>query len=194
MEIDANGYAALTMEAIVRRTSLSKGGVYRFFSNKKEIALALFEYIYQQIFPYDAEELLSWNLSISETIVNSIFTKHSGPGNEEYLLVSRIWLHMLPETMNDADFLRVSTEFDDKISLIIEDFIEHKSRLEKIRLNVKKRASIRKAIQVGHTLVLGLMLEKLAGKTEEELIEKIRFFIEQNIKDALESNVKDRKR
>ena len=45
-EASENGTANLTMEAIVARTSLSKGGVYRFFANKREVLLGLFAFFY----------------------------------------------------------------------------------------------------------------------------------------------------
>jgi AcrR family transcriptional regulator len=56
------------MEAIAARTALSKGGVYRFFANKREVALALYTRCYDEHLDFEIDDAVAWGLPISETI------------------------------------------------------------------------------------------------------------------------------
>ncbi|MCU0692019.1 MAG: TetR/AcrR family transcriptional regulator [Polyangiaceae bacterium] len=102
-QIVNDGYSNLTMESIAARAPLSKGGVYRHFGNKREVALALFRRVYQHTLDVDLDEAIGWNLPVHETIYRVIVTQR-----EEAQLVQdhRIWVQLIPEIVRDEGFRR----------------------------------------------------------------------------------------
>ena len=101
-EIDEKGYADFSMEAIVRRTGFSKGGIYRFFRNKSEVALQLFTEAYEEQLAFDVDECLGWNLPMDETVFR-LFVRYR-ISEEGARTLDRIWIRLLPEVLNDARF------------------------------------------------------------------------------------------
>lgn len=102
LEIDEHGFTEFSMESIVRRTGFSKGGIYRFYANKSEIALELFSASYQQQLDFEIERCLNWNLSITDTIFR-LFVRYNRP-QESARHADRIWIRLLPEVLNDKRF------------------------------------------------------------------------------------------
>ncbi|MFW5739420.1 MAG: TetR/AcrR family transcriptional regulator, partial [Myxococcota bacterium] len=95
------GYPNLTMEAIAARTTLSKGGVYRYFSNKRDVALALFQRVYMNSVDFDIDEIVALNLSIENTI------RHLLESHREAAQLQQdhsIWVQLIPETLWDEGF------------------------------------------------------------------------------------------
>ena len=108
IEIDENGYSEFSMEAIVRRTGFSKGGIYRFFSNKSDVALRLFTESYEQHLDFDVKECLGWKQPIADTVFR-LFARYRMP-EEGARRLDRIWIRLLPEVLNDARFSKKRAE------------------------------------------------------------------------------------
>ncbi|MBN2340698.1 MAG: TetR/AcrR family transcriptional regulator [Deltaproteobacteria bacterium] len=102
IEIDEHGYTEFSMEALVRRTGFSKGGIYRFYKNKADVALELFSESYVQQLSFDLERCVEWNLPIADTIFR-LFVRYSLP-QEGARRADRIWIRLIPEVLNDAAF------------------------------------------------------------------------------------------
>lgn len=107
-EIDESGYSGFSMEAIVRRTGFSKGGIYRFYKNKSDVALALFTESYEHQLSFDIADCVSWNVPLTDTIFR-LFERYNIP-QEGARRADRIWIRLLPEVLNDEKFRRKRAE------------------------------------------------------------------------------------
>ena len=182
-QIDRHGYASLTMDKIIARTSLSKGGVYRFFKNKSEICLALFNQLYKDYEPIDIKEALGWNLSLRDTIVRLLFNRHNG--NLVHERNSRVWLQMLPETMQDSEFRTAKLEHTTRIKQKYMQLIRAIRARDHVEITAKDEQRFSQAIEVGELLMEGLVIEQLGGAHLEGLESKVRWYIELILDDAL---------
>ncbi len=97
----AEGYSNLTMESIAAHTTLSKGGVYRYFSNKHEVALALFERVYRNSMNFEFADILAWNTSIEETIQRLLVVRRDA---NDVRRDQNIWVQLVSETLWDEAF------------------------------------------------------------------------------------------
>jgi AcrR family transcriptional regulator len=105
--VEAQGHASLTMDAVARRTTLSKAGIYRFFPNKRAVVHALFRRIYEQFGEVDGDEALSWGLPAGETITRMLAEQNALP---ETPWLHRVWLQLLPATLHDRELADVRSE------------------------------------------------------------------------------------
>ncbi len=105
-EIDERGLPALTMDAVAARTSLSKGGVYRFFRNKADVIAALVDDILGRWSRIDVEAALARGLPADETLLALILPadgSSDSPGSRD----RRVWLQLLPESLRDPELVRI---------------------------------------------------------------------------------------
>lgn len=181
-EIEEKGYPALTMESIARRTELSKGGVYRFFANKNDVALALFTSCYKESLVMDVDEAISWELPVAETFNRVLLQLHAG--SEKKQGARRVWMHLLPEVLRDDRF-RAEREL--LLVEIGERFMELAVRLlarEGLSVTSEVRTGIQASIKLGVALFEGFTIQSsLGGAVEQE--ELTRIFVDALVNNAM---------
>lgn len=101
--VSRQGYARLTMDAVAARAGVSKGGVYRFFANKRELALSLFRRLHSQQIDFDVDEAVARGLPLEETLFQLLFGA-ADEWREQH--DHRVWLQILPETLWSEAFER----------------------------------------------------------------------------------------
>jgi len=185
-EIEKSGYPSLTMDAIARRTSLSKGGVYRFFRNKRDVALALFRRTYRSYLDFDLDEALAWKKPVQETIYRLMFTREA---EEERRRNQRIWVELIPETLRDPVFRgerrRLVAMARSKYGDLVRRLLERDGLWQERKL----RRKLESALWLGITLMEGLTFQGPTGLSTSEQAAQIRRFIEVAIHDAFGDEV-----
>lgn len=91
------GYQATSMEDIIKATSLSKGGVYRFFSSKEEVAQAVFERSINIFLPPVAS-------IIDSTLKKTFFNIMNAACTDEGHKLLRAYVFLLPEILLSHKF------------------------------------------------------------------------------------------
>lgn len=182
-EIDSRGYPKLTMDGLVRRTSLSKGGVYRYFPGKKEVALALFERAFHLEADFDPATALQWDLPIVETLVRLLVHDRK---TEEDGRWHRVLLQLFPETLHDPDFREMNEilqgRFTDKYAELIRALVQRDRPPMKPDFDVR----LAKALRIGTTFMQGITYRMVAGSPPEEEREPLEQFIRIILNDAME--------
>ena len=166
-EMDAKGYSNLTMEAIAARTDLSKGGVYRFFANKREVARALFARLYDRLLDFDLEEALGWKLTLPETIFKVLFARFEEETSERN---QRLWIQLVPETVWDESFRR---ERERMLDLLLEKYANLIRRVVKrdrllLPLPDDFEEKLGTVLSFGVALIEGLAIQAPAGASREK--------------------------
>lgn len=182
-EIEVSGYPGLTMDAIVRRTSLSKGGVYRFFKNRRDVVLALFRRTYSTYLDFDLDEALSWNQPIQETMYLLLFEREN---EKERQRNQRIWVELVAETLRDPVFRNERTRLVGlaarKFGDLAKKLLERDGRWQERKL----RRKLESALWLGITLMEGLTFQGPSGLSTQAQATQIRHFIEVIIHDAFD--------
>jgi len=174
-ELVESGYSKLTMEAVATRTGLSKGGVYRFFANKREVTLALFTRHYRRLLKFDVSEVLLSKESITDTLGNLIFD----PSKEKTQKRDQIvWVQLIGEILNDDRF---STEREQLLDLL-------KDKFQSLLVGLVKRNGIhpneiilqklKNAIDLGIALMEGMAIQGCRGMTMAERAKLFRQFLD----------------
>ena len=172
IEIAHGGLRGLTMERIVARTSLSKGGVYRFFSNLKAVLLEVLDRVHRETMSFSLDKVT--DLSATPTQIFSKLWANIYFHETHGIHWGRVWLQLLPETLSDEDFSARSIELQAKsIDRLLEVLIAL------VRLNgqtIEIDEQVRVAMRSGMAFGAGLMIASLQGMSREELEEQL-FFI-----------------
>ena len=173
--IDQEGYAKLTMERIIARTTLSKGGVYRFFHNKRDVALALISRIFDHWTLIDVDEVVGWNLPLMETIVRLFFPK-DWPDEKE-MQQRRIWLEILPDTLRDEEFGAERNRQRARGSEQYRQLVKRIMERDQLTVPEEMEQLLERMITVGEVFFEGLLLTSLIGDNSENLKQQAREFI-----------------
>lgn len=185
-EIEKRGYASLTMEAIAEHTELSKGGVYRFFRNKRDVALALFKSYYAQLLDFDVDEAAGWDEPLTETISRIFQQQIQDP---QFSRARRIWMQLLPETLHDDGFryerAQLLTRFRDKYRTLVQRVLER----EGTTMNLQLAGKLESALFLGTWLMEGLSLQEPDAEQLQEEDVVIRRFIGALLEDAMRTDM-----
>ena len=180
-EIAAEGYSRLTMEAVIARTDLSKGGVYRFFKNKHELGLALFARCYVRARDFDIDEAVAWGLSIEETVFRLLFGRFDDTAARDEL----VWLQLIPETVHRPEFLdsrrRLVEQVKDRYRELVVRLVERDGHAARDGFGPRLEA----ALAVGHAMIEGLSLQGPLGTPREEQAAIVRRVLSLLLRDAL---------
>lgn len=171
--IEEQGYHRLTMEGVAARTRLSKGGVYRFFSNKQEVALCLFRRMLIQMGDFETEEVMGWNLSVRETSTRLLYEKFVEKSNER---AERIWMELLPETLRSEEFRAVNEEVQKEFRLKYKKLMEELVTREGGRVSSDFADKLETAIDLGLIMTEGLAFRGAAGMQRSERLSLLRKF------------------
>lgn len=180
-EIDATGYARLTMDAIAARTSLSKAGVYCFFANKREVALALFRDIYEQYVGFDVDEALAWDLPMVPTLFRLLFERHD---SEEHERSQRVWLQLLPETLHDEEFAAAKRSMSARYQQDYEALVRRLIDRDGTEVGTEFPARLDAAVLLGTCLMEGMTIEGVGGMARSRFAAPLRHFIEVMLSDV----------
>jgi AcrR family transcriptional regulator len=181
-EIAENGYASLTMEAVAARTELSKGGVYRFFANKREVALALYTRCYDDHLAFDIDEVVAQGLPIAETIFRVIFGMQDP---KAFSRLQQVWVQLAPEAMRDEGFraardrsLRLLLQ---KIGTLVLRLVVRDGRA----VPAKFGDELETALLLGVALIEGLVFQGSTGTSFEKQAELVKRFVDIMLAEAL---------
>jgi AcrR family transcriptional regulator len=181
-EIVENGYVNLTMEAVAARTALSKGGVYRFFANKREVALALYSRCYAEHLDFDIDEVVALGRPMSETIFRVVFGGHD---TKAFTSLQRVWVQLAPEAMRDEGF-RAARERSlalllQKIGTLVLRLVVRDGR----EIPAKFGDTLETALLLGVALIEGLVFQGSTGTSFEKQADLVKRFIDIMIAEAL---------
>jgi AcrR family transcriptional regulator len=181
-ELIAGGYSSLTMEAIARRTGLSRGGLYRFFANRREIALALFTKHYRELARFDVDEVIGWQLPITKTLSRLLFELWDEGQLERDQLV---WVQLIAETPRDPEFNaereRLLGELREKFGELVKRLVEGLG----FPWTDELKGKLDTAIRLGVALMEGLVIQGVAGASIEEQGALVERFVEVMLVDAI---------
>jgi len=181
-EIADNGYVNFTMEAVAARTALSKGGVYRFFANKREVALALYTLCYDEHLDFDIDEVVGWGQPISETIFRVIFGQHDP---ETFPRVQKVWVQLAPEAMRDEGFRIARSR---SLALLLQKIGTLALRLvvrDGREIPAKFGDTLETALLLGVALMEGLVFQGSTGTSFEKQAELVKRFVDIMVSEAL---------
>ncbi|HNS96150.1 MAG TPA: TetR/AcrR family transcriptional regulator [Polyangiaceae bacterium] len=184
--IVAEGYSNLTMESIAAHTSLSKGGVYRYFRNKRDVALALFERVYNNSMDFDYDDIVGWNLSIAETIQRLLVVRR----NAEQLRQDHvIWVQLIPETLWDEGFKQHRTRLFEALRGKFEELVRRIVARDGLVIHPESESRFQHYVYYGLVLREGMTFHSVMGLPLEEQGEMYRQFIELFVKDVFAGQV-----
>lgn len=187
-EINAKGLNGLTMEGIIARTSLSKGGVYRFFNNKKEIIQAVLWHATDHVASINVEEALAWNLPLVETMVQKTFRRMLSEENRTML---RVMVLLTPEIMNDRDLQammhRQYAQLERDYRLLLYGIIQR----DNLTLLPGAEERVDTMIGMANSLFHGLSVQAMQGAREEHLEAQLLYFIRLTLQDLIRKEAGD---
>jgi AcrR family transcriptional regulator len=173
-QVVEEGYSKLTMEGIAARTSLSKAGVYRYFGNKRDVALALFQRVYMHSADFDFDEVLAWNLPTGETIQRLLTVRRENELRQEH----NIWVQLIPKTLWDEGFRqerkRLMQMFQEKFELLIRRIADR----DGLTICPDREEEFKRHVLVGVLLREGMIFQSALGLPAEEQGQLYRQFIE----------------
>jgi AcrR family transcriptional regulator len=120
-----NGYHQTTLDDIVKEAGVSKGGIYVHFDSKKELYMALFDWLMP-------EAELAQNLQVDEataheTLVTALSGLVAGMSSAQFRQTARLLLDMWLQNLHDPEFQQLFADQYDQyrqsLISIIEDGI-----------------------------------------------------------------------
>lgn len=159
------GYSNLTMEAIAARTTLSKGGVYRYFGNKRDVALALFQRVYANIMDFDFDEIVAWNESIEGTIRRMLVVRRDA---EQLRMDHNIWVQLIPETLWDEGFRAERTRLFDELVSKFEELFRRIAARDGLLVAPEREEAFKRYVYLGLVLREGMTFQSVLGMPIEQ--------------------------
>ena len=181
--IEEIGYPKLTMEAVIARTSLSKGGVYRFFSSKRDVALALFRRIIASLADFDMGEVLAWGAPFDETISRLLFAANrpASPASRD----RRVWLELLPEVIRDDRFAAERDQMEEAYRAKYQELVWRLMARDGLRPRSDFEARQRTVLDFWDAFVQGMTLRAACGFEQQELFDLVRQFVRIHLQEAV---------
>ena len=181
--LEEKGLAGLTMEAVILRTSLSKGGVYRFYGSKNELVSDVIKNIADTFRPVKKEEALSWNLPLKETLIQLLFSIFH---DREALRYRRVHIQLMLQ-LPPADPLTKAMK--KRLNTILDryfDIIQAVIKRDRLKPKPGFKDSFVLAIKIGQSLFDGLMINNLSGMSAQEMKKRMTVFIDMVIRANIE--------
>gem|GEM_PF-545351 len=187
--IVAEGYSNLTMESIAAHTTLSKGGVYRYFGNKRDVAIALFGRVYNNSMNFAFEDILAWNVSIEETIQRLLVVRRDAVQVRQD---HNIWVQLVPETLWDDGFKQQRIQLFDTLRGRIEELIRRIAKRDGLTIKPELEPAFRRYVYYGLVLREGMTFQSVLGLPIEEQGEMYRHFVGVFVKEVFGDQVPSR--
>lgn len=173
-QIIEEGYSNLTMEAIASRTSLSKGGVYRYFANKRDVALALFQRVYKNSVDFDFDDIVGWNTPIDETIQRMLVVRREA---EQVRQDHNIWVQLIPETLWDEGFRQERVRLFQLLLDKFEELIRRIAARDGLVIPPERDSEFKRYVYLGMVLREGMTFQSVLGLPIEAQGEMYRYFV-----------------
>ena len=157
--IEDKGLSGFTMDAVIARTTLSKGSVYRFFKNKHELMMGVFKHIADAFQPTGMEEALAWRLPLKDTLLRLLFASFREP---QGLALRRIHMQLMPELPNHASLLEEMQKTFDQILIEYHNIALAIIERDNLKIRPGLESHLEMAIRIGQSLFDGLLLNSLA--------------------------------
>ncbi len=183
-EIAENGLPQLTMDALARRTTISKAAIYRFFANKREVTLALFEYILGRFAAIDVEEALSWGLPQRETLMRCIYERHS---TEDRRRFDRVWVQLLPATLHDPEFAARRRQHLEAVQEMYVALGRGLAGRDGIKPREGFEERLRTGVLLGTCFLEGLEIEALMTDLDARYEQYLRRFLKRILQEVFET-------
>ncbi len=184
-EIEARGVAGLTMEGVAARTTLSKGGVYRYFPGREALVLALFEDSARREIDFDLDAVIAWGLPLRDTLIGLLVRERSDGAHQRS---RRVWLQLLPESLHKESFriakARMEATYTAKYRAMVLALVTR----DGLRLRPGFEHPLDFAIQMGSTLKEGLTYRLLTGLSPEEADAQFLRFMDMSLGAILEEH------
>lgn len=184
-EIESRGVPGLTMEGVAARTTLSKGGVYRYFPGKEALILALFEDAARREVDFDLDAVVAWNLPLRETLVGLLVRERADGARQR---ARRVWLQLLPESLYKEPFrvakARLETIYTAKYRALVLALVAR----DGLRLRPGYEHPLDLAIQIGSTLKEGLTYRVLTGLSHADADTQFMRFMDMSLGAILEED------
>lgn len=182
-ELNATGMQGLTMEGVIARTSLSKGGVYRFYRNKREIVQAVLWHASHKLAAINVQEALSWQLPLVDTVVQKTFRRML---SEENRVLLRVLILLTPEIMHDPELQALVRQHDAVLEQDYSDLLCGIARRDNLRFRPGAEKRIGVIIRMASSLFHGLSVQAMQGADEAALEEQVVYFIQLTLRDLIE--------
>ncbi len=169
------GYSNLTMEAIAARTTLSKGGVYRYFANKRDVALVLFQRVYRNAMDFDSEEVVAMNLPLQNTIQHLMLERRHP---DELRRDHNIWVQLIPETLWDEGFRDARQQLFQLLEAKFEELFRRIAQRDGLIIHPGVEPAFRRYVRLGLILREGMTFQSVLGLPIEEQGEMYRHFLQ----------------
>ena len=183
--VDLQGLDALTMDEVARRTSLSKGGVYRYVANRDALALALFEAAMTAEIDVDADEVLAWQAPPLDTLMRLMLHDHRDADGQR---LHRVFLQLLPQSLVKPAFRELKQRLEDQYIARYGTLVLDILARDGLRPRPGFQQRITVSLRLAATLMEGMTYRLIGGTPHEELEAMCRRFLEAMLTDALEGH------
>ncbi len=183
-EIAENGYVNLTMDAIAARTALSKAGIYRFFPNKHDVALALYSRCYAQHLEFDIDEVVARGLPMAQAIFAVVFGAHE-EHPKEFTRVQKVWVQLAPEAMRDEAFRKARAKSLRALLKKVGELVLRLAERDGRAVPAGFGDTLETALSLGVALIEGLVFQGSTGTSFRKQADLVRRFIDIMIAEAL---------
>lgn len=180
-KIVEEGYSNLTMEAIAARTTLSKGGVYRYFSNKRDVALALFQRVYRNSMDFDVDEIVGRDVPIQNTIQHLLVVRREA---RQLRQDHNIWVQLVPETLWDDAFREERKRLFALMEAKYEELFRRLAARDGLEIRPEVEPAFKRYVYLGLVLREGMTFQSVLGMPIEEQGEMYRHFITVFVKEV----------
>jgi len=183
-----DGYSNLTMEAIAARTTLSKGGVYRYFGNKRDVALALFQRVYKNAVDFDIDDIVSRNVPMRDTIQHLLVVRREA---DQLRQDHNIWVQLIPETLWDEGFRKERQRLFNLLVGKFEELFRKLAERDGLVIPPELEPAFKRYVYLGLVLREGMTFQSVLGLSIEEQGEMYRHFIGVFVKEIFGDQLKN---
>mgnify|MGYP001126114901 CR=1 FL=1 len=169
------GITGFTMDAVVARTILSKGGVYRFYKNRDDLLADVFRYLAKSFQPIEIEEALAWNLPLKDTLMRLLFSVFY---REDGLKLRRIHMQLMLELPSDEHLLKMMQDTFENVRDQYKEIIFTIIERDGLKTAPQFENLIESGIAIGQSLFDGLILNSIDGMPIDEIENRMRTFID----------------
>ena len=187
--LEDGGLSGFSMEAVAARTTLSKGGVYRFFGNKYELMVGVLEHIANALQPARKEEALAWQVPLRETLLRLVFSAFREP---DALQLRRVHMQLMLELPEHPHLFQAMRERFDQVLVEYRDIALAIIERDGLRTRPDFESTVEVGIRIGQSLFDGLLINGLGGMQTEELEIRMSAFVDLVIRATLEDHNRTR--
>ena len=173
--LDEKGLSGFSMDAVIAYTTLSKGGVYRFFKNKHALMIGVLKYIADAFQPASMAEALAWQLPLKDTLLRLIAPTFREPQN---LILRRIHMQLMPELPKHTPLVEALRQTFDQVLIEYHNIALAIIARDDLKTRPGSDETVEMALRIGQSLFDGLIMNSLGGMPVEEVENRMNAFID----------------